>query len=48
MVYSEIPMRTWHWLGVNEARVPESVMTAAPVEKHIVVPPGETAACVVI
>lgn len=48
LVYSEIPMRTWRWLGVNEARVPESVMAAAPVEKHIVVPPGETAACVVV
>lgn len=48
LVYSEIPMRTWRWLGVNEARVPKSVMAAAPVEKHIVVPPGETAACVVV
>lgn len=48
LVYSEIPMRTWRWLGVNEARVPESVMAAAPVEKHIVVPPGEEAECVVV
>ncbi len=22
-IFSEIPMRTWRWLGVNEARVPE-------------------------
>lgn len=25
-IYSEIPMRTWRWLGVNEARVEESVL----------------------
>ena len=24
-IYSEIPMRTWRWLGVNEARVPENI-----------------------
>ena len=47
-VYSEIPMPTWRWLGVNEARVPESVMAAAPVEKHIVVPRGEKTECVVV
>ncbi|MGP1366265.1 MAG: SufB/SufD family protein [Schwartzia sp. (in: firmicutes)] len=48
VVYSAIPMRTWRWLGVNEARAPKSVATAAPVEQHIVVPPGEKAECVVV
>lgn len=24
-IFSEIPMRTWRWLGVNEARVPENL-----------------------
>lgn len=25
-IYSEIPMRTWRWLGVNEARVADAVL----------------------
>ena len=24
-IFSEIPMRTWRWLGVNEARIPENL-----------------------
>jgi hypothetical protein len=24
-IFSEIPMRTWRWLGVNEAQVPENL-----------------------
>jgi Fe-S cluster assembly protein SufD len=39
-VYSTIPMRTWRWLGVNEARVASSVLTAAQ-ERRIRVPAGE-------
>ena len=27
-VYSSIPMRTWRWLGVNEARLPEGLPSA--------------------
>ena len=23
-IFSEIPMRTWHWLGVNEAGIEEN------------------------
>ena len=25
-IYSEIPMRTWRWLGVNEAKADEAVL----------------------
>ena len=39
-VYSTIPMRTWRWLGVNEARVAPSVL-AATQERRICVPAGE-------
>ena len=38
-IYSEIPMRTWRWLGVNEAAVPAAVL-AAPEEHLITVPAG--------
>ena len=38
-IYSEIPMRTWRWLGVNEAAVPAAVL-AAPEERLITVPAG--------
>ncbi len=41
-VFSEIPARTWRWLGVNEARVPRAVMASSPVMKMITVPPGQT------
>jgi len=39
-VYSTIPMRTWRWLGVNEARVASSILAAAQ-ERRIRVPAGE-------
>ena len=25
-IFSEIPMRTWHWLGVNEAGIEENFL----------------------
>ncbi len=48
VIYSEIPMRTWRWLGVNEARVPAAVTAAEPQERHITVPAGEKAETVVV
>lgn len=47
-VFGEIPARTWRWLGVNEARVPESVMNAPPREEAIRVPAGAKDARVVV
>lgn len=35
-VFSKIPMRTWRWLGVNEARVPENVAKEVQVKKILV------------
>lgn len=35
-IFSRIPMRTWRWLGVNEARVPENVHTE-PKKQQILV-----------
>ena len=48
VIYSEIPMRTWCWLGVNEARVPAAVTATEPQERRITVPAGEKAETVVI
>lgn len=36
-IFSEIPMRTWHWLGVNEAGIEENVLLN-PVKKTLEVP----------
>ena len=42
-IYSEIPMRTWRWLGVNEARVEESVLAPDMAAVHsLSVPAGES------
>ena len=35
-IFSRIPMRTWRWLGVNEARVPENMHTE-PKKQQILV-----------
>lgn len=39
-IFSEIPMRTWRWLGVNEARVPEGLSDAVH-KKQILVEAGQ-------
>ena len=42
-IYSEIPMRTWRWLGVNEARVEESVLAPdMAAVQSLFVPAGES------
>lgn len=42
-IYSEIPMRTWRWLGVNEARVEESVLAPdMAAVQSLSVPAGES------
>lgn len=40
-IYSEIPMRTWRWLGVNEAKVSEAIL-AENVVQELEVPAGES------
>lgn len=44
IVYTEIPMRTWRWLGVNEGTVSQELMDSDPVKKAISVAPGATEA----
>ena len=39
-IFSEIPMRTWRWLGVNEARVPENLSDNVK-KKQILVEAGQ-------
>ena len=39
-VFSEIPMRTWRWLGVNEARFPLGISETEPLRQEIVVAEG--------
>lgn len=42
-IYSEIPMRTWRWLGVNEARVEKSVLAPdMAAVQSLFVPAGES------
>lgn len=41
-IYSEIPMRTWRWLGVNEAKADESVLAIDNGRQELVVPDGES------
>lgn len=42
-IYSNIPMRTWRWLGVNEIRQPEGIEAAGELKKQqIVVEPGQS------
>ena len=41
-IYSEIPMRTWRWLGVNEAKADESVLAIDNGRQELVVPAGES------
>ena len=48
VIYSEIPMRTWRWLGVNEARVPAAIAATNLQERRITVPAGEKAETVVV
>lgn len=40
-IYSEIPMRTWRWLGVNEAKVAEEILTENVIQE-LEVPAGES------
>lgn len=49
-VYSSIPMRTWRWLGVNEAYLPEGVSpeVQADADIKIEVPAGENRECLVV
>ena len=39
-IYSEIPMRTWRWLGVNEAKADEAVLAIDNGRQELVVPAG--------
>lgn len=48
IVFSEIPMRTWRWLGVNEARMPACVLEEAGGERLVTVPKGDKAEAVVV
>lgn len=41
-IYSEIPMRTWRWLGVNEAKADESFLAIDNGRQELVVPAGES------
>ena len=42
-IYSNIPMRTWRWLGVNEIKQPEGIKTAGKLPRQqIVVEPGQS------
>ncbi len=41
-IYSEIPMRTWRWLGVNQASVEESLLEIDGGHQQLVVPAGES------
>ncbi len=41
-IYSEIPMRTWRWLGVNEAKADEVVLAIDNGRQELVVPAGES------
>lgn len=41
-IYSEIPMRTWRWLGVNEAKVENTVLAIDNGRQELVVPAGES------
>ena len=48
IVFSEIPMRTWRWLGVNEAKMPACVLDEAGGGRLITVPKGTKAEAVVV
>ena len=41
-IYCEIPMRTWRWLGVNEAKADEAVLAIDNGRQELVVPAGES------
>lgn len=41
-IYSEIPMRTWRWLGVNEAKADDAVLAIDNGRQELVVPAGES------
>lgn len=47
-VYSEIPVRTWRWLGVNEARVPALVASAEPQKRCLKVSAGDKSETVIV
>ncbi len=40
-IFSEIPLRTWGWLGVNEAPVPEGLAGVNPGRQEITVAAGQ-------
>lgn len=46
-IFSEIPMRTWRWLGVNEARVPENLSDNIT-KKQILVEAGKSDEAVLV
>ena len=50
VAYSSIPMRTWRWLGINTAYLPEHIPETTPIEnvKNIKVEPGQTANVTVV
>ncbi len=48
VVFDRIPAPTWRWLGVNEVRVPESVLREAPALRLVTIPRGETRDMVVV
>ena len=41
-IYSEIPMRTWRWLGVNEAKAEDAILAIDNGRQELVVPAGES------
>lgn len=41
IVYTEIPMRTWRWLGVNEGDISTDLMLRTPIKGRIYVKPGQ-------
>lgn len=42
IVYTEIPMRTWRWLGVNEGKISADLLAHLPMRGRIYVKPGMT------
>lgn len=41
IVYTEIPMRTWRWLGVNEGEISTGLMMLTPIKGRMYVKPGQ-------
>ena len=47
-IYSEIPMRTWRWLGVNEGTVPTEVLTDTVAEERVIKVPKNATETIVL